>query len=184
MSHPIDPFIPATEALICSKARRLSRRRGFTAADEPCIRQELWAHLVEHIDEFDPDEGSWEGWASVVLDRRCISLWRLRNASKRSSQREECSLDDPALDSDGRVVARRDITTEAASNSDRLRDLERDMADVLRRLPDDLRSVALGLAFGTPHGVGATVGISRRSMTRAIDQIRDIFRDAGLDTYL
>lgn len=184
MPHPIDPFIPATEALIRSKARRLSRRRGFNAADEPCIRQDLWAHLVEHIDEFNPDEGSWEGWASVVLDRRCISLWRVRNAGKRSPQREERSLDDPTLDSDGRVVSRREITPEAASNSDRLRDLERDMADVLGRLPDELRAVALGLAFGTPNGVGTVTGTSRRGMTRAIDQIRDIFRDAGLDAYL
>lgn len=184
MPHPLDPFVSAAEGLISSKARRLSRRRGFSAADESCIRQDLWLHLVENVDEFNSDEGSWECWASVILDRRCISLWRVRHAGKRSPLREEHSLDEPTLDSDGRVVTRREITPEAASNPDRLRDLERDMAEVLRRLPDDLRSVALGLAFGTPNGVGNTVGISRRGMTRAIDQIRDIFRDAGLDMYL
>jgi DNA-directed RNA polymerase specialized sigma24 family protein len=184
MSRPLDPFIPASQGLIRSKARRLGRRRGFTSSDVPCIEQELWLHLVAHVDEFDPDSGEWEPWASVVLDRRCISLWRCRNAGMRSPTREECSLDDAVLDADGRVIARHETTPEAAGNTDRLRELERDMADVLARIPDDLRAIALALATGTPHGASVAAGVSRRAMPPAMNQIRDFFRDAGLDQYL
>lgn len=184
MSHPLDPFVPASLGLVRSKARRLCRRRGFASSDVPCVEQELWLHLVAHVSEFDPDAGAWEPWASVILDRRCISLWRLRNAGLRSPTREECSLDDAVLDADGSVVARHETTPEAAGNTDRHRDLERDMADVLARIPDDLRAIALALATGTPHGASVAAGISRRAIPRAMSQIRDIFRDAGLDQYL
>lgn len=184
MPHPLEPFTPASQGLIRSKARRLSGRRGFTSSDVPCIEQELWLHLVAHVDEFDPDSGEWEPWASVILDRRCISMWRHRNAGMRSPAREQCSLDDAVLDADGRVIARHETTSEAAANTDRLRDLERDMADVLARMPDDLRAIALALATGTPHGAGVALGIARRAMPQAMNTIRDIFRDAGLDQYL
>lgn len=184
MSQPLDPYLPASRALIRTKARSLCRKRGFSRSDIPCVEGELWLHLTTQIDRFDPLSGAWECWASVILDRRCVSLWRQRNADMRAPAREECSLDDQVSDTDGRVVPRYEVTLEAARDPTRLRDLERDVAHVIAHLPDDLRVIALGLASGTPHAVGAELGISRRAMTKAVDQLREIFRDAALDQYL
>lgn len=184
MSHPLDPYFSASRSLIRTKAQRLCRRRGFSRSDIPCVEQELWLHLAVQVDRFDPSSGAWECWASVILDRRCISLWRERNADKRAPAREECSLDDPVLDADGRVVARHETTPEAASDPGRLRELERDVAHVVAHLPDELRPIVLALAFGTQNSVGPELGISRRAMAKAVDQLREIFRDAGLDQYL
>jgi len=184
MSHPLDPFIPSTRDLIRAKARRLCRRRGFGPSDLPCVTQELWLHIAAQFDTFDPAIRPWECWASVILDRRCISLWRQRNADKRTPARDECSLDESVSDADGRPVPRHETTLEAADDPTRLRDLERDVAHVIASLPDDLRAVALALAFGTQHSVGGELDISRRSMTKAVDQLREFFLDAGLDQYL
>lgn len=178
------PTDASTARLILSKARRLCRRRGFSYSDLPCVQQDLWLQLIAQADRYDPSSGEWEPWASVVLDRHCISLWRHRNAGKRSPAREEFSLDSAVHDADGRVVAGHETTHEATGNTDRLRELERDMADVLARMPDDLRAIALALATGTPHGAGVALGIARRAMPRAMNQIREIFRSSGLDMYL
>jgi len=120
----------------------------------------------------------------VILERRCISIWRERNAERRSPEREECSLDDPVLDADGRVVPRHETTPEVANDPSLFRDRERDVAYVIACVPDDLRAVALGLAFGTQNSVGPELGFSRRAMAKAVEQLREIFRDAGLDEYL
>lgn len=184
MSHPLDSHIPASGGLIRAKARRLCRRRGFEACDALDVEQELWLHLATHVDKFDPTCGPWECWASVILDRRCISMWRWRNAEMRTPAHEECSLDEPALDADGRAVPRQETTPEASSDPTRLRELECDMAHVVAHLPDDLRAIALGLAFGTQNSVGPELGTSRRAMAKAVEQLREAFRDAGLDQYL
>lgn len=184
MADQLDPRDPVASRLIHTKACRLCRRKGFVPNDRPDIEQELWLHLAVQVDRFDPSSGGWESWASVILDRRCISLWRERNADKRAPAREECSLDDAVLDADGRVVARHETTPEAASDPGRLRDLERDVAHVVAHLPDELRPIVLALAFGTPNSVGPELGISRRAMAKAVDQLREIFRDAELDQYL
>ena len=88
------------------------------------------------------------------------------------------------LDADGRVVPRHETTPEAANDPARLRDLERDVAHVVAHLPDELRAIALALAFGTQNSVGPELGFSRRAMAKAVEQLREIFRDAGLDEYL
>lgn len=184
MSHPIGSFMDVSRGLIRRKARRICRRRGFGASDMPCLEQEFWLHLCEHVGEYSPSLGAWEPWASVVLDRYAVTLWRKRNADMRSPLREACSLDEPVRDEDGREAARHETTNEVAEDLGRLRDLERDMAAVIARLPEHLLPVALALAFGTPHGVGEELGLSRRAVAAAIEQIREVFHDAGLDQYL
>jgi len=184
MAKQLDPRDPVASHLIRTKASKLSRRRGFVPSDMPDIEQELWLHLVVNVGRFDPSSGDWGCWASVILDRRCISMWRERNAERRSPDREECSLDEPVLDADGRVVPRHETTPEAARDPSRLRDLEHDMTHVIAGLPDDQRAIAVALAFGTPNSVGPEVGVSRRAMTPAIQRLHEVFREAGLDQYL
>lgn len=181
----IDPArLEAAEALVRIKARKLSRRRGFNRADADDIAQELLMHMTQQAAKFDPTITTWEQFLSFIFDKRGISLVRHTFAERRSPAREGCSLNEPVTDCDGREVEKHQTTPEVASDTGHLRDLERDMASVLSVLPDDLRAVALGLAARTPHGVAAELGISRRAMVKAVEQLREIFHDAGLDEYL
>jgi len=170
--------------LIHFKARMLSRRRAF-ALDEPeDIENDLWLDLLERLPKFDPAKATLNTFVARIVERRIVSLIRHRSAEKRSLDREECSLNDPVRDCDGRLVERHQTTPEAANDPSRLRDLERDMARRLAHVSDDLRAVALGLAFGTPNSVCTELGISRRALAKAVEELREIFRDAGLDQYL
>lgn len=170
--------------LIKFKVRRICRRRGFSRSDEEVIEHDLRAHLELRMARYDPSRGEVTTFIDRVVERWIISYLRHRFADKRDPRREECSLNEPVLDADGREVDRHETTPEAASTRQRLQELERDMAQVLAQLPDDLRAIALALAFGTQNSVGAELDISRRAMPKAVDQLREIFRDAGLDQYL
>lgn len=170
--------------LIQFKARMLSRRWAFAGDDREDIEHDLWLDLLERLPKYDPDKATLNTFIALVVERRVATLIRDRSTEKRSPDREECSLDDPVLDADGRVVPRHETTPEAANDPARLRDLERDVAHVVAHLPDDLRAIALALAFGTQNSVGPELGFSRRAMAKAVEQLREIFRDAGLDEYL
>ena len=181
MQPPNDRY---AASVIQFKAWMLSRRRAFARDDREDIEQDLWLDLLERLPKYDPAKATLNTFIALVVERRVATLIRDRSTEKRSPDREECSLDDPVLDGDGRVVSRHETTPEAASDPGRLRELERDMAHVVAHLPDDLRSIALALAFGTQNSIGPELGFSRRAMAKAVEQLREIFRDAGLDKYL
>lgn len=181
----LDPNrLQAAKPLVLAKARKLSRRRGFNRADDEDIRQDLWTHLIQQAAKFDPTITSWEKFVSFILDKRCISIFRYQTAEMRSPKRREYSLNDAVLDSDGRTVDRHQTTPEASSVPQRLRELERDVADVLARTSDLHRAIALGLATGTINSVAGDLGIPRSAVERHVAELRDIFNDAGLRDYL
>lgn len=170
--------------LIRFKVQQTCQRRGISKSEEEVLEHDLRTHLALRMARYDPSRGKVTTFIDRVIERWLISYLRHRFADKRDPRREECGLNEPVLDADGRVVPRHETTPEAASDPVRLRDLERDVAHVVAHLPDDLRAIALALAFGTQNSVGPELGFSRRATTNAIDQLREIFRDAGLGEYL
>lgn len=172
--------------LIGYKARQLCRRPGFTPSDRADIEQELRADLLERLPQYDPSKARLNTFVSRIIEHKVISIVRFRFAEKRSPVREECSLNDEVRDGDGRLVDRHQTTTEAASVCLRLQDLTRDVSDLRETLESDLhRRVmdALGRG-GTVNSVANELGISRRSAQRCMDDLREVFEDAGLRVYL
>ena len=181
----IDPtHLDYASRLVKFKVRRICRRHGLSKSDEEVIANDLRTHLDLRMSRYDPSRGKITTYIDRVVRRWLVSYLRHHFAEKRDPRREECSLNEPVLDADGRKVDRHETTPEAASTRQRLLELERDVAHVLAQLPDDLRAVALALPFGTQHSVGTELGISRRATPKAIKELREIFRGAGLDQYL
>lgn len=183
----LDPTrFQAAQPLVLAKARKLSRRRGFNRSEEDDIRQDLWTHLIRQTPEFDPTITTWEKFVSYILDKYCISLVRHRTAEKRSPDREECSLNAPVLDGDGRVVERHQTTPEASSTWQRLYDLRRDAAEFRNGLPTELhRQVmdALGRG-GTVNSIAGELGIPRRMAERCVAELRERFGRSSLRDYM
>lgn len=170
--------------LIKFKARQLCHRTGFTLSDQGDIQQTLWLDLIARLPRFDPKKAQLNTFIARVVERKVISIIRHRFAEKRSPEREECSLNDSVLDCDSRTVDRHQLIAEASSVPQRLRELERDVAEVLARLSNLHRTIALGLVRGTINSVAIELGIPRSAVERHIDELREIFDDAGLHEYL
>lgn len=172
--------------LIRFKARQLCRRPGFSRSDQEVIERDLRTDLDLRMPRFNPARAQLNTFIDRVIRRRIISLVRYRFADKRDPRREECSLNDPVLDADGRVVDRHETTPEATSTWQRLHDLERDVADLRERLPSDgHRQFMDALARGaTINSIAGELGISRRAAAKYFAELRRFFEDAGLREYL
>ncbi len=170
--------------LIKFKARQLSRRAGFSACDREDIEQDLTLDLLERLPRYDPAKASLNTFVARIVDHKVVSILRFQQAAKRNRGREDCSLNDPVRDTDGRLVDRHQTTPEAANVPQQLRELEHDVAELLADLPELQRAIALGLGTGTVNAVSIDLGLSRSAVKRQIAAMRARFEDVGLRHYL
>jgi RNA polymerase sigma-70 factor (ECF subfamily) len=178
------PFDDDVARLIKSKSQRLSRRGGFTPSDREDIEQELRLHLWRQASKFNPSITTWEKWVSFILDKRCVSILRQHAAEQRSRKREDCSLNDPVLDADHRLVDRHQTTAEAARDFRWLMDLRVDIEGLRKHLSDDAWLLLRGLVEGTIAGIAREQGWSRAIVARHLRELRSACEDSGLSDYL
>jgi len=172
--------------LIKFKARQLSRRSGFSRTDRGDLEQDMWTDLIDRLPRYNPDKASLNTFIARVVERKVVTILRYHLAQMRSPGRNEASLNDQALDCDGRVVERHQTTPEAAGTWQRLHDLERDVADLRERLPSEQHRQfmdALGRG-GTVNSIGAELKLARRAAKPLYEEICRIVADAGFRDYL
>lgn len=178
------PFDPETSRLIKNKARKLSRKRGFTASDCDDIEQELAMHLLKQRAQFNPDQGNESEWVSFILDKRCICMWRHRHAQSRTPKREEGSLNDSTPNGDGKPVERHEAIADAAVEFARLIDLQSDLAVLRPRLSEDAWLLVMGLGNDNLSTIAREQGWDRAAMTRHMRELRRVCEDSALRDYL
>jgi RNA polymerase sigma-70 factor, ECF subfamily len=178
------PFDPETSRLIKNKARRLSCRGGFTASDKDDIEQELCLHLWRQASKFDPTIASWLKWASYILDKRCVSILRQHTAERRSRKREECSLNEPVLDTDHHVVDRHQTTAEAAQDFRWFLDLRADIEGLRNRLSEEAWLLHRGMVDGTIAEMAREQHWSRTRVARYRRELRQVCENNNLREYL
>lgn len=170
--------------LIKFKARQIARKPGFSQSDREDVEQSLILDLLKRLPDFDPAKAALNTFIDRIVNRKVASLLRHHKAEKRSRGREECSLNDPVLDADGRVVDRHQTTPEASSDWLRRRQMQQDIGIVLERLPEVLQLIALGLVHGTVASIAREHGMSRNTVAKHIEALRHACEDAGLRDYL
>lgn len=177
---------PYASRIIRHKARQLSRRRGFRP-DERCdLEQELLTDLLDRLPRFDSAKAQLNTFVARVVERRIVTIIRHRFAEIRSIEREECSLNDPVIDSDGRVVERHQTIAGAAKASQRLHDLAHDVAELREHLPSDEHRLVLdALARGASTNVIAhELDVAWPVAAQYVTDVAQACGDAGLREYL
>jgi len=170
--------------LVRYKARQLCRKPGFSRSDRDDLEQSLLLDLLKRLPDFDPRRAQLNTFIDRIVNRKVASILRHHKAEKRSRDREECSLNEPVLDVDARVVDRHQTTPEATKDSFRWRDMHQDIALVLQRLPEVVQLIALGLAHGSVASIAREHGMSRGTVNKHIESLRRACEDADLRDYL
>lgn len=175
-----------TARLIREKMRQICRRSGIPRGDRQVVVHDLGTHLVLQLVRFDPDRAQLNTYIDRIAERWFVSYLRHRFAEKRDPRREECSLNDPVLDVDGRPVERHEVIVADSDVSQRLHELEYDMAGVLGRLSDLHRAVARAIlaGFESTNSLAIEFGVSRPVIDRIKAELRQAFEDGGLREYL
>ena len=174
-------------------ARRLARLPGFSRSDIPDIEQDLALAAWKALPRFDPSHASIDTFVDRVLGAVVGMLERRRERQKRDHRREAYSIDEmmdakraaeaeggdavPPLEAEVHDLRLgRDYADEAHRAGLRL-----DVAQILERLPADLRAVAEMLMDGQSLvQVARALGIPRQTLQgREMAALRHAFRDFG-----
>jgi RNA polymerase sigma-70 factor (ECF subfamily) len=166
------------QGIIRRKVRQLVGRAGFTKQDREDLYQELVLRLLQSLELFDPDQSHPNVFITTVIERAVAMILRERRAKKRDGgvmsslhhgQTKEGNAAEPI---DPRPSAQDGF------------DLASDLAEVLARLPDDLRALAERLKSQSVSQAARDLGMPRTTLQRQVQRLRQCFEDAGLRIYL
>lgn len=179
-----------TRSLIRTKARQLARRREFWSADIEDIEADLQAHLVQHIEKFDPNRAQLNTFISRVLDTAVAMLLRDGRRAKRAAGHNVRSTEtlrenvvaDPVCG--GASVCEDDGLRRLGRTSTPFEErivLRESVRQIVSRLSDDrlVRVARLLSDGGSIASIARDLEISRRQVRGLIAQIRERFVAGG-----
>lgn len=153
------------------------------------LQQEFLLHVLEHVDQFDPQRGDHDVFVNMLI-RNCIA--KLIRETNRMKSRPPAGM---GMESTDEVVETVDGTHEEMFRSlgiddkDRrtlgetndvfeLMDMTEGVEHLIRTLPRGYRTIARRLMTCSRAEAGRELGISRRRMAAAVEVIRDHFGQA------
>jgi len=166
------------QGIIRRKVQLLVSRAGFTKQDRQDLEQELVLRLLQSLEMFDPEQAHPNVFITTVIERAVAMILRKRRAKKRDGG-VVCSLDQRQT-KEGKSPEPIDPRP---SDQDTF-DLASDLAEVLARLPDDLRALAERLKSQSLSQAARDLGVPRSTLQRQVQRLRRCFEDAGLRIYL
>lgn len=176
------------QRLIHLKARQLTHAKGFRPGEREDLVQDLTLRLLERLEAFDPERGSFYCFALVVLDRAASSMVTSRTISRRGpSTRLSLESPDPLVEGDRTPISRKLVSeiqgnrTGRYSRTDQeLRELSLDVQDVLQDQPPGVRFVAEGLTHHSRRELARCTGIPRIKICDLARELEAALDEAGL----
>ena len=165
---------------------------GLTRQDQGDLEQAVKCDLWRRWVHFRPGGSKPATFASRLVDNAILTVFEHRTAGKRNYHREAYSID-------GTIPNRHGNGIQALSIDDRdgsrwlgldqphftdCSDLALDVADLLIKLPDDLRELCVRLQTMSITEVARETGVPRGTLYDRLDLLKKFFREAGLDQYL
>ncbi len=180
------------QRIIRTKARQLIRTPWFATSEREDVQQELTLHVLRHIEKFDSKKGRLAAFIQQIVESHSAMLLRDRKRAKRApgfyarsiETLREGVTDDPVSGSGAvsEADARRRLGLPDADSQESL-ELRAAIARVIAGLPSDLADVWDRLVRGNVASTARELGISRRQVRNALEEIRRRFAAAGLDEF-
>lgn len=171
---------------IRKKARRISRRPGFSPSDVDDLSQQLTLKLLENLESFDPNKARFSAFVTTVVSRHATNIVRDHKAAKRDAGKT-CSLSALVADCDSgdvtlsqvisgaerdRLLGIESISTEEAAT------LQIDVDEILASLPLELRTLAETLKCMSITEAAHELGVSRGTIYDKRKHLRKAFLEA------
>lgn len=166
--------------LVRRKARQLVGKAGITKGDADDIAQDLHVDLLERMHGYDPRKADARRFVKKLVRHRISKLLRERLAQKRGNGQAHVSLNETLTAPTGAQVERAETIPDPRDPDGTGAELRAEVAEVLSRLPPELRDFCELLKAMTITEVAAHLKSDRANLYRRIRRLRPIFADAGL----
>lgn len=177
--HGWDPF---ASNLILRKAFGLVGKAGITRSDVHGLAEELSYDLYQRARKFDPRRGSWEAFATHVLNNHCADLLRYHRTARRMP---ECKIQQLSAIPSNKVEDAVFFPERAPYSHTKESDLRMDNERVMSSLPSKLRAVCSRLLEGASREeIANHYGVTRSTVARWVKKIRRRYEVAGMRDYL
>lgn len=174
--------------LVHHKGKQLIGKYGFTKSDLEDVKQELALDLLERLKTFDPTRAQRHTFVAMVVEHRIAAIIEHRTAAMRDLSREAFSLNETIRDPDGEVVQRVQMLTDeahpAAPDGQERLHLAADVRTVVASLPPRLQALCYSLRTKSPAEVARERGVPRTTLYGDIRRLAEAFELAGLRIYL
>lgn len=171
--------------LIRRKARQLLGKYGFGVHDLQEIQQTLVVRLLLALQSFDPTRSNAFKFSTAVVERAVASIVRDRQAQKRNQETRSLAEPDQEHTTLGESLDQHCDQRRNDTRSDQERlELAMDVAEVLARLPDELRRIAELRMSNSTAEVARILGVPRTTINERLKDLHGWFYNAGLEEYL
>jgi RNA polymerase sigma-70 factor (ECF subfamily) len=169
-----------TVEFIRRKARQLAGKYGFSKDEVNDLQQDLTLDYLQRRPHFNELRGSDQGFARSIVRHRVATLIESQKAQRRGYGIRHYSLSTP-LDS---VCPDSPLFAEIASDPSKSvmsLELKIDVSNTIGALPSELRTICLlFMQLEQMTRVGALIGVSRATLHRRMQLIREAFVGGGL----
>jgi len=164
------------------RARLVAGAHGLNESDREDLESELVARIWRMLPSHAPDKASLQTFVSMVITNGISAFIRHSDADCRNRRREEFSLDETIVE-DGEEIRRADAIP--ARDTGRVDiDAILDVRQVLADLPPHLGKLCEMMKARSLLAISRETGISRHTLRKWLDEVRQIFKSKGLDAYL
>lgn len=169
----IDRF---TRGIIRRKVRQLIGRAGFRRQDSEDIEHDFILRVLQSLPSFDPSKAHRNAFITAVVERYAANILRNKQAAKRDHRRISSlhvmiNVGEDETTELAQTISQRELNARRGCcprSDEELAQLVQDMAEVMAKLPDELRDLAERLKTQTLPGSLATwASRGRRSMSRS-----------------
>jgi RNA polymerase sigma-70 factor (ECF subfamily) len=189
VTHAPDVTDKFSSQIIRNTAKALVSEGTFRRSDLEDVVQDLRLALLEQAVNFDPEKSKWSTFVKHVVRQSAVSLRRRQRAQRRQGQCELRSLNVRIDDGDGQSAELGATISEEEHRSGRGQacishtdqaDLAMDVQGAMNSLPAELQEICERLKYQTPTEVRRELGITRTTMERRMELLRQHFREAGV----
>jgi len=162
------------------RSRMLVEQFHLPVDDQEDLQQDMLLELLKAGERFDPALASKHTFASRVLDRFCQHFTRQESTRNRNGWKSMTFSDvAPDFSPDDRVGCDGPLDLLIAA------DRRNEIRAAINALPHDLRQLAMAMMDDTDKtAIAETLGISRRTVYRHLDRLREAFVEMGIDEFL
>jgi len=181
-----------TRGIIWRKIKQLVGRAGFARQDGDDLQQDLILRVLQSLPSFDSDQGHRNKFITAVVERYVATILRNKKAEKRDHRRIS-SLNVKVTIGEGEVtelaqtIGQRELDARRGRHprsDEDLVQLALDMAEVIARLPTDLRELAERMKTESVAEIARAMDIPRTTLHDSVHRLRQRFENTGLKDYL